>query len=761
MRRKPLPILTLLFVAASFPLPLRAGAPSRLTTDLIEHTDRVWIGGYLSQLVLSDVPAAIEPVAFVEIACRKPVLGWQVEDSRKDVMQTAYRVLVATSPELLACDSADMWDSGEVASDRSVAVEYEGKDLQPSSLYYWKVRTANNGMLQPWSAVRAFRTAASLSDYATPAYPLEKSDDRPVLRKTFGDGVVFIDFGRAAFGRIDLTIRSDAAADTVTVRLGECLREGRIDPSPGGSRRFLSQRIPLLRGCRTYTVKIPPDGRNTAGRAVRMPSGIGEVYPFRYCEIEGIEDPDRVSDVCRHSVRYPFDDRAAEFASSDTTLDRVWALCRYSVEATSFAGLYVDGDRERIPYEADALINQLSHYCVDREFTMARRTHEYLLDHATWPTEWIMQSVLIAWNDYLYSGDRRALERYYDRLGCRTLRTLADGEGFIDVSDEKQTPELHASIGLEGQRLQNIVDWPHTGILGLGKSEGGEADGYVFRKINTVVNAYHYEALRTMERIAALLGRPADAAGYAAAARTLLRNFDRRLFDRKTGAYRDGVGTEHHSLHANMFPLCFGMVEKKNIPSVLHFIRSRGMACSVYGSQFLLDALYASGEDAYALDLMRSDAERSWYNMIRAGSTVSMEAWDDKYKPNQDWNHAWGAAPANVIPRQLMGVKPVEAGYARVEIRPRPGGLRSASLRMPTVRGDIGVAFESDSSEFALRVDIPANMRADVFLPLSRSVRSYELTENGVPVAAAVREGEFVKIPDTGSGNRTYILRMK
>ena len=29
--------------------------------------------------------------------------------------------------------------------------------------------------------------------------------------------------------------------------------------------------------------------------------------------------------------------------------------------------------------------------------------------------------------------------------------------------------------------------------------------------------------------------------------------------------------------------------------------------------------------------------------MIRVGSTITLEAWDNKFKPNQDWNHAWGA----------------------------------------------------------------------------------------------------------------------
>ena len=74
----------------------------------------------------------------------------------------------------------------------------------------------------------------------------------------------------------------------------------------------------------------------------------------------------------------------------------------------------------------------------------------------------------------------------------------------------------------------------------------------------------------------------------------------------------------------------------------------------MYGSQFLLDAVYKAHDAEHGLQLLTSTGSRGWYNMIRAGSTITMEAWDDKYKPNQDWNHAWGAVPANIIPRYLV-----------------------------------------------------------------------------------------------------------
>lgn len=104
---------------------------------------------------------------------------------------------------------------------------------------------------------------------------LVKEQERPISVKTLGDGTVQADFGRVAFGQLDIRLSSKTGSDTVVLHLGE---------------------------------------------------------------------------------------RAAYFRCSDDTLNRIWELCRYSMKATSFTGYYVDGDRERIPYEADALINQLGRY---------------------------------------------------------------------------------------------------------------------------------------------------------------------------------------------------------------------------------------------------------------------------------------------------------------------------------------------------------------------------------------------------------------
>jgi len=75
----------------------------------------------------------------------KPRLSWVIEDKGQKTevrgqKQTGYQVLVASSEELLKKDEGDLWDSGKVASDQSIQVEYQGKPLVSRMVCHWKVR---------------------------------------------------------------------------------------------------------------------------------------------------------------------------------------------------------------------------------------------------------------------------------------------------------------------------------------------------------------------------------------------------------------------------------------------------------------------------------------------------------------------------------------------------------------------------------------------------------------------------------------------
>lgn len=376
-------------------------------------------------------------------------------------------------------------------------------------------------------------------------------------------------------------------------------------------------------------------------------------------------------------------------------------MCRYSMKATSFAGLYVDGDRERIPFEADAYLQQLSHYTTDREYAIGRRTIEYFMEYPTWPTEWQQHVALIFHADYMYTGNTELIEKYYAPLKHKTLLELVGDNGLI--SSTRVTPAFMRKLGFGDRdvKLRDITDWPpankDTG-WDLSAFPQGERDGFTFCPDNTIINAFFYRNMQIMAEFEFLAVQAKKAVNEL-------------FFDKEKGVYVDGGCTDHSSIHANMFPLAFGMVPKAHQASVIEFIKGRGMACSVYGSQYLMDGIYAAGDGDYALKLITSTEERSWYNMIRDGSTISMEAWAQKYKPNQDWNHAWGAVPANAIPRGLWGIQPKTPGYGIATIRPAMASLKHSTIKVPTLRGPINAEYKYITSRKQIYIiELPANM---------------------------------------------------
>ena len=731
--------------------------PSDLSINFLTHADQVFLNGYPTNTPLCQAIGRKENFQFAEIAQKQPFFGWVVNSDQNNTIQIAYQILVASSLENIQKNLGDCWDSGKVQSDQSVNITYSGKTLKPNSVYFWKVKTwDNHGVRSSFSSVSQFKTAAKLVDYATAQYPLQKQDVYPTSIKSFSASETFIDFGKAAFGRIRLTLLGKTVSDTILVHLGEAQKDERINRIPGGTIRYSAYRLALKKGWNTYVIAISPDKRNTGPNAILMPEYIGEVTPFRYCEVEGYDEPINKNQIVQETVFYPFDETESYFSSSDSVLNQVWNLCKYSIKATSFCGTYVDGDRERIPYEADAYINQLGHYGVAREYSMARHSEEYLINRPTWPSEWILQSVLMAWNDFLYTGNKESLQHFYTDLKAKALLPLADESGLISTKTGKVTPEVLEAIHFKGT-LKDIVDWPQTGILGLGKNEPGETDGFVFKDVNTVVNAYHFQAVRQLARIAKVLNQESDEKQFASQALKIKTAFNEKLLDKKRGAYSDGIGTDHSSLHANMFPLTFGLVPEKMVNKVNSFVQSRGMACSVYGSQFLIDAVYDGNNADYGLELLSSTSERSWYNMIRAGSTISLEAWDNKYKPNQDWNHAWGAAPANIIPRKLMGIEPLEPGFRKIRIKPQPSSLEHAEIKCPTIRGEVLMSFQNKPQQsFLMDLTIPANTTADVYLPFWS--KSQKVTMNGNPVKYR-QEGNFTVVEGVGSGKNVFGIR--
>lgn len=82
----------------------------------------------------------------------KPRLAWHMISKERNVMQTAYQVLVASSAEKLKANEGDLWDSGKVNSAESIHVAYDGKRLASRMKAYWKVKVWTSVGQSEWSS---------------------------------------------------------------------------------------------------------------------------------------------------------------------------------------------------------------------------------------------------------------------------------------------------------------------------------------------------------------------------------------------------------------------------------------------------------------------------------------------------------------------------------------------------------------------------------------------------------------------------------
>jgi alpha-L-rhamnosidase len=167
----------------------------------------------------------------------RPRLSWEskaVNAEARGLSQTAYQIVVASEVERLEPGKADWWDSGRVASDQSIHVEYGGKPLWSRARCHWKVRVWDQkGQVSPWSEA-AFWSMGLLeeSDWGGSWTGLDEVGEKPApwfpgaqwIWYPEGDPRIHAPLGKCYFRReFDLpTGRAVAAADLYVIADGAC-----------------------------------------------------------------------------------------------------------------------------------------------------------------------------------------------------------------------------------------------------------------------------------------------------------------------------------------------------------------------------------------------------------------------------------------------------------------------------------------------------------------------------------------------------------
>lgn len=277
----------------------------------------------------------------------------------------------------------------------------------------------------------------------------------------------------------------------------------------------------------------------------------------------------------------------------------------------------------------------------------------------------------------------------------------------------------------------------------------------------TATAIYYYD-VTLMEKMANLLGKPDDARKYQELAARIKQAFNRTFWNPSTRTY------DRNSQAANAVALYMGLTTPENrqqvFDNLIADIRGRNNALTAgdVGYRYVLRALEAGGASDVIYDMNCKYDTPGYGWQLAHGATALTESWQAYGFVSN--NHFMLGHLMEWLFSGLGGIRQKEDsfGFKHIVIKPEPvGDVRDAQVSYESPYGQIVSDWKDNDKEFIIRVEVPANSKASVYLP---SADTKQITESGVrledvPGISCKQEGNRYVVATTGSG--TYTFKVK
>jgi hypothetical protein len=263
----------------------------------------------------------------------------------------------------------------------------------------------------------------------------------------------------------------------------------------------------------------------------------------------------------------------------------------------------------------------------------------------------------------------------------------------------------------------------------------------------TATAIYYYD-ISLLGKMAALLNQKTDAAGYTQLAKQVKQAFNNKFFDANTKVYSTGSQT------AMAMPLCVGLVEESYRKAVFNNLTDsikagdKKLTAGDIGFHFLVQALDEGGASQLLYEMNNRDDVPGYGYQIKKGATALTESWSALKEVSN--NHLMLGHIMEWFYTGLAGINQSEQsnGYKQIVIRPEVvGDINAVKATYQSFYGPITSDWKKTGNTFTLRVEIPANTTATIYLP---ATATSTITESGKPIARSYKEGRAVI--QTGSG---------
>jgi alpha-L-rhamnosidase len=342
---------------------------------------------------------------------------------------------------------------------------------------------------------------------------------------------------------------------------------------------------------------------------------------------------------------------------------------------------------------------------------------------------WSDVGVIVPWRMYENYGDHRMLSEYYE-----------SGKRWIDFV-HANNPDLI----WRKKRGGDWGDWLNGDMAGAwtGLKMPGYPEGISAVSNELFATAFFAHSTRLVAKIAQVLELKDDAAKYAMLSKDVKAAFNRAFVT--SDGHVKGETQAGYAL-ALYFELLDESLRPKAAEHLLKAIQryNQHLSTGIHTTHRLMLTLSDNGHHDEAFRIMNLRTPPSWGYMVDMGATTVWERWDCYIKgrgfqdPSMNSCNHWALGSVGEwVWRELAGIHPDEKqpGYKHFMIRPRPcGDLTWVKGRYDSIRGPIASEWNVSKGHFQLRLEIPTNTTAAVYLPTS-NVES--IKESGKPTSEA------------------------
>ncbi|WP_245343402.1 alpha-L-rhamnosidase [Aeromicrobium fastidiosum] len=306
---------------------------------------------------------------------------------------------------------------------------------------------------------------------------------------------------------------------------------------------------------------------------------------------------------------------------------------------------------------------------------------------------WSDAAVWVPWALWQAYGDRSVLERQYPSMAAhvRRVRSLLSPTGLWDTSFQF------------GDWLD--PDAPPENPYQAKADEGVVSTAALFRSATLVAET------------ADVLGLEADAAEFSALALST-----RTAFNEHYVAADGRVASDCPTVYS--LAIVFGLLDAETsaaagqrLAELVHDNAYR-VSTGFAGTPYICDALAQTGHLDHAYRLLTERGCPSWLYPVTMGATTIWERWDSMLpdgtiNPGEmtSFNHYALGAVADWMHRTIGGIAPLEPGYSRVHIAPRPGGgITWSKAALDTRHGTVEVCWKLSDDILTVTSTIPTGM---------------------------------------------------